>query len=106
MKNFYMLDIDLTTAKTEKVDITHLFERYIGGTGVATALFNEIDPAIDPMAPEAPVIFACGPFSSVFPVATKTVVMYKSPLTGNLGESHAGGRLSMAMYGAGYHVIR
>lgn len=106
MKNFYMLDIDLTTAKAEKVDITHLFERYIGGTGVAAALFDEIDPAIDPMSPEAPVIFACGPFSSVFPVATKTVVMYKSPLSGNLGESHAGGRLAMAMYGAGYHVIR
>ncbi len=106
MKKFYMLDIDLTSAQTEKVDITHLFERYIGGTGVAAALFDEIDPAIDPMSPEAPVIFACGPFSSVFPVATKTVVMYKSPLTGNLGESHAGGRLAMAMYGAGYHVIR
>ena len=106
MKNFYMLDIDLTTAKTEKVDITNLFERYIGGTGVAAALFDEIEPEIDPMSPEAPVIFACGPFSSVFPVATKTVVMYKSPLSGNLGESHAGGRLAMAMYGAGYHVIR
>ncbi|PKL49493.1 MAG: aldehyde:ferredoxin oxidoreductase [Candidatus Riflebacteria bacterium HGW-Riflebacteria-2] len=106
MKNFYMLDIDLTAAKTEKVDITHLFERYIGGTGVASALFEEIDPDIDPLSPDAPIIFACGPFSSVFPVATKTVVMYKSPLSGNLGESHAGGRLAMAMYGAGYHVIR
>lgn len=106
MKNFYMLDIDLTTAKTEKIDITHLFARYIGGTGVAAALLEEMDPEIDPMAPEAPIIFACGPFSSVFPVATKTVVVYKSPLSGNLGESHAGGRLAMTMYGAGYHVIR
>ena len=106
MKNFYMLDIDLNTATSKKVEITHLFERYIGGTGVAAALFDEIDPAVDPFAPEAPVIFATGPFSSVFPVATKTVVMYKSPLTGNLGESHAGGRLAMAMYGAGFHVIR
>lgn len=106
MKSFYMLDIDLTAAKTEKVDITHLFARYIGGTGVAAALLEETDPNVDPMAPEAPIIFACGPFSSVFPVATKTVVVFKSPLSGNLGESHVGGRLAMAMYGAGYHVIR
>jgi len=67
MKNFFMLDIDLTTAKTEKIEITHLFERYIGGTGVAAALFDQIDPEIDPMSPEAPVIFACGPFRAERP---------------------------------------
>ncbi|MBU1108055.1 MAG: aldehyde:ferredoxin oxidoreductase [Candidatus Riflebacteria bacterium] len=106
MKNFYMLDIDLTTATSTKVEVTHLFERYIGGSGVATALFDEIDPTIDAFAPDAPIILVTGPFSSVFPVATKTVVMYKSPLTGNLGESHAGGRLAMAMYSAGFHAIR
>ena len=106
MKNFYMLDIDLTSGKSEKKDVTDLFSRYIGGTGVATALLDEFTPTTDAYDPSAPIIFATGPFSSIFPVATKTVAMFKSPLTGNMGESHAGGRLALAMSGAGYHVIR
>lgn len=106
MRSFYMLDIDLTSGKSEKKDVTALFNRYIGGTGVATALLDEFNPATDAYDPSAPVIFAIGPFSSIFPVATKTVAMFKSPLTGNMGESHAGGRLALAMFGAGFHVIR
>lgn len=106
MRNFYMLDLDLSSGKSEKVDVTDLFNRYIGGTGVATALLAEFNPQTDAYDESAPVIFAIGPFSSIFPVATKTVAMFKSPLTGNMGESHAGGRLALAMYGAGYHVLR
>ncbi|HNX75970.1 MAG TPA: aldehyde ferredoxin oxidoreductase N-terminal domain-containing protein [Candidatus Rifleibacterium sp.] len=106
MISFYMLDIDLTSGKSEKKDVTTLFNRFIGGTGVATALLDEFNPATDAYDPSAPVIFAIGPFSSIFPVATKTVAMFKSPLTGNMGESHAGGRLALAMFGAGFHVIR
>lgn len=106
MDKYFMLDIDLDAGTSERKDVTNLFHKYIGGTGVATALLSQMDPKLDPYDKRAPVIFALGPFSSVFPVATKTVAMFKSPLTGNLGESHAGGRLAMAMYGAGLHVIR
>lgn len=106
MRNFYMLDIDLSSGKSEKIDVTALFNRYIGGTGVATALLDEFAPETDAYDAAAPIIFAIGPLSSIVPVATKTVAMFKSPLTGNMGESHAGGRLAMAMCGAGYHVIR
>lgn len=106
MRTFRMLDIDLTTGTSQSVDVTPLFDEFLGGTGVATKLLSEMDPTIDPYAPEAPVIFAIGPFTNVFPVCTKTVALFKSPLSGNLGESHAGGRLAMAMYGAGFHVIR
>jgi aldehyde:ferredoxin oxidoreductase len=106
MKNYYMLDINLNSGTAKKVEVTDLFNEYIGGTGVATALFSDIDPKLNAFAPESPVIFSMGPFSSVFPVATKTVAMFKSPLTGQPGESHAGGRLALSLYGAGFHVIR
>ncbi|GAB4266890.1 MAG: aldehyde ferredoxin oxidoreductase family protein [Candidatus Rifleibacteriota bacterium] len=106
MNNYFMLDIDLDRGTAEKVDVTELFHEYIGGTGVATKLLSEMDPGLDPYDPKAPIIFAMGPFSSVLPVASKTVAMFKSPLTGNMGESHAGGRLALSMYGAGFHVIR
>ncbi|MFZ2956311.1 MAG: aldehyde ferredoxin oxidoreductase N-terminal domain-containing protein [Candidatus Ozemobacteraceae bacterium] len=103
---FRMMDINLTTGETRITDVTNLFDEYLGGTGVATKLLLEMSPQLDPFSPEAPVIFAIGPFSNIFPVATKTVALFKSPLTGNLGESHAGGRLAMALYGAGIHVLR
>jgi aldehyde:ferredoxin oxidoreductase len=41
----------------------------------------------------------------MFPLASKTVAMFKSPHTGNLGESHAGGRSAMAIRMAGYGAI-
>ncbi|MDD1770144.1 MAG: hypothetical protein LUO79_03570, partial [Methanomassiliicoccales archaeon] len=75
-----------------------LFEEYLGGTGVATHLLSEHAPrGVDPLAPEAPIVFAIGPLESLFPCVTKTVATFKSPATGNYGESHAGGRLGMAM---------
>lgn len=80
--------------------------RYIGGTGVATKLLLEECPAgIDPFDPSNPIIFAVGPITSIFPLASKTVAMFKSPLTGNLGESHAGGRSATTIRMAGYLAI-
>ena len=90
MPTFKMLEIDLTTGKSVDSDISALFDEYLGGTGVGTKLLMDAHSDYDPLAPNAPVFFAIGPFSSVFPVATKTVALFKSPLTGNLGESHAG----------------
>ncbi|MBF0498827.1 MAG: aldehyde:ferredoxin oxidoreductase [Candidatus Riflebacteria bacterium] len=105
-RKFQMMDVNLTTGESGITDISDLFDEFLGGTGVATKLLSEMPPGMDSYSAEAPVIFAIGPFDTIFPVATKTVALFKSPLTGNLGESHAGGRLAMAMYGAGIHVLR
>jgi len=106
MRTFRMMDVDLTTGTSTMTDITPLFDEYLGGTGVASRLLMDTPPDVGPLDPAAAVIFAIGPFSSVFPVCTKTVAVFRSPLNGNLGESHAGGRLALAMYGAGIHVLR
>lgn len=106
MPTFKMLDIDLSDGSSKVSDVTDRFERFLGGTGVGTSLLLETPADLEPYAPESPIIFAIGPFSSVFPIATKTVALFRSPLTRNLGESHAGGRLALAMYGAGFHVLR
>lgn len=101
-----MLEVNLSNGTTRTQDVSEVFHEFIGGTGVATRLLSEIPCDYDPYDPVAPVFFALGPFSAVFPVATKTVALFKSPLTGNLGESHAGGRLALALYGAGFHVLK
>ncbi|MDA3954708.1 MAG: hypothetical protein PF485_13750 [Bacteroidales bacterium] len=101
-----VLYIDLTKKKFQIKDRKDLFEKYLGGTGVATQLLLEECPkGIDPFAPESPIIFAVGPLTGAFPLASKTSAMFKSPHTGDLGESHAGGRSAIAIRMAGYGAI-
>ncbi len=101
-----VLYIDLTKKRFHVKKRDDLFETYIGGTGVATQLLKEECPeGIAPDDPQNPVILAVGPLTALFPLASKTVAMFKSPLTGNLGESHAGGRSAIALRLAGYGAV-
>jgi len=101
-----VLHVDLTN-KVYRVDRRQdLFERFIGGTGVASSLLSEECPAgCDPLGPENPIVLAVGPLTGLFPLASKTVAMFKSPHTGNLGESHCGGRSATAIRMAGYGAV-
>ncbi len=101
-----ILYIDLSKRRFHVRSRPELFEKHIGGTGVAIRLLMEECPEkADPFGPENPIILAVGPLTSLFPMASKTVAMFKSPLTGNLGESHAGGRSAAAIRMAGYGAI-
>jgi len=103
---FRVLYIDLNKFKYWVESKPELFEEYIGGTGVAIRLLTEECPKnADPLGPENVIAFAIGPLTVVYPLASKTVALFKSPLTGNLGESHAGGRSAMAIRMAGYGAI-
>jgi len=101
-----VLKIDLSRYRYEVEDRRDLFEEWIGGTGVAVQLLKEeLDPNVDPLSEENVIVFARGPFTPAYPLASKTVAMFKSPLTGNLGESHAGGRTAVAIANAGYGAV-
>ena len=101
-----VLIIDLTKRRAKVVHRPDLIERALGGVGVATRLLQEECPnGADPLGPENPIILAVGPLSGLFPMASKTIAMFKSPHTGNLGESHAGGRSAVAIRMAGYGAI-
>ncbi len=100
-----VLHIDLSNKSWEVKDRPDLFP-YLGGVGVGIRLLDEnVLYDRDPLDAEQPVIFCVGPLSSIFPVITKAVCMFRSPLTGELGESYAGGRLAMAMVYSGYDAI-
>jgi len=93
-----VLEIDLGSETSEFYEDNELFDKYLGGIGVAIELFKRnIKTGIDPLSSDNVVVFAIGPLNSYYPVASKTSAVFKSPLTGNLGESYAGGRLSTAM---------
>lgn len=101
-----ILKVDLSSQQSEIIRDEPLFEEYIGGTAVGTELlFRYGHPKADALAAEAPAIFVTGPFSALFPVATKTVALFKSPLSGELGESHAGGRLALSLREAGIDAL-
>ncbi|MFW6139211.1 MAG: aldehyde ferredoxin oxidoreductase N-terminal domain-containing protein [Spirochaetota bacterium] len=101
-----VLYIDLTHKRYRVESKPGLFSQNIGGAGAAIQLLHENCPqGADPLGPENPIIFAVGPLNALFPLASKTVAMFRSPHTGNLGESHCGGRSAVAIRMAGYAAI-
>ncbi|GAQ94882.1 aldehyde:ferredoxin oxidoreductase [Thermodesulfovibrio aggregans] len=101
-----VLYIDLTKKRFWIEERPDLFTHYIGGCGVAIKLLDEnCSPDTHPFSSDNPIVFAVGPLTGLFPIASKTVAMFKSPHTGNLGESHAGGRSAIAIRMAGYGAI-
>lgn len=104
LQNVLYVDMSRNRFRVEKRP--ELFERHLGGAGVGIDLLHECcPPGIDPYSPEAPIILTVGPLVGLYPLASKTVAMFKSPLTGNLGESHAGGRSAVAIREAGFGAI-
>jgi aldehyde:ferredoxin oxidoreductase len=101
-----VLYIDLTRRRSWVQERADLFEAGLGGTGVGIKLLEEeCPPRANPLGPENPIILTVGPLVGLFPIASKAVAMFKSPHTGNLGESHAGGRSAVAIREAGYGAI-
>lgn len=101
-----VLYVDLTRRRFHVAERADLFDEAVGGAGVGIRLLAEECPAgADPLGPENPVILAVGPLVGLFPMASKTVAFFKSPHTGNLGESHAGGRSAVALRMAGYGAL-
>jgi aldehyde:ferredoxin oxidoreductase len=104
-----VLYVDLSRRRFWVEERPDLFEENLGGAGAAIRLLEEECPQeADPLGADNPIVLAVGPLVGLFPLASKTVAMFKSPHTGNLGESHAGGRSAVAirMAGCGAIVIR
>ena len=104
-KYIKILYVDLETEKIRVEQRPDLMP-YLGGVGIASVLLKEnIKFELSPTDPQQPIVFAIGAGAYIFPVLTKTVAMFVSPLTGELGESYAGGRMAMSMLHAGYDAL-
>jgi aldehyde:ferredoxin oxidoreductase len=101
-----VLFIDLSSWSFHIEERPDLFSTRLGGAGAAIRLLDENCPkGADPLGPDNPIILTVGTATALFPLASKCVAMFKSPLTGNLGESHAGGRTAVAIRSAGYGAV-
>ena len=100
-----VLYVDMSTQKI-RIEEREDLNRYMGGVGIAAKLLEEtMHKDLSPLDPAQPIVFAIGALSTIYPVITKVAAMFISPLTGELGESYAGGRLALSMYSAGFDAI-
>ncbi|MFW5734177.1 MAG: aldehyde ferredoxin oxidoreductase N-terminal domain-containing protein [Oceanidesulfovibrio sp.] len=104
-EHFRVLHVDLTARKSKVLEFGNPVET-LGGSGLAAALFDEYGLPDEPAHhPDQPLIFAIGPLTGYFPLMSKVVCSFKSPYHEQYAESHAGGRMALAMRFAGYHAL-
>jgi aldehyde:ferredoxin oxidoreductase len=75
--------------------------------GFGTKLFSdEVVPAADPLGPDNTIYICVGPLTGTLaPLFAQTCIVTKSPLTGGIINTYAGGHLGGAIKAAGYDVI-
>jgi len=103
-----VLRIDLAEKKAFKADLERDFAAYfLGGRGFnSKRLYDELAPGIDPLDAENELMFATGPLvGTMFPTACRLNISAKSPLTGILGDSNAGGHFASELKFAGYDQL-
>jgi aldehyde:ferredoxin oxidoreductase len=106
--NGKILRVNLTdkTVRSEPLDPL-VCRRYIGGAGFAAYyLWKELKPGIDALGPDNKLIFALGPISGLaLAGSARHNVGAKSPLTGGIIKSEAGGFWAPELKRAGYDTI-
>ncbi|HEY59472.1 MAG TPA: aldehyde ferredoxin oxidoreductase family protein [Anaerolineae bacterium] len=103
-----VLKIDLTTGKIQKNKIPSKWvSDFIGGSGLAARLlWDEIDPARDPLDPRNPFLWVTGPLTGTGGPATgRFSLCGRSPQTGLWGESNIGGFIGPELRRAGYDIL-
>ena len=103
-----ILRVDLTRQKTSVEPLDETAARlYIGGRGLGIHyLYNEIDPAVDPLSKDNKLIMATGPLTGTGALAAgRYTVVTKAPLTGAIANSNSGGYFPAELKFAGYDMI-
>ncbi len=103
-----ILRVDLTQRRSRIEDVDASWVRpVIGGRAANTRrLYEELDPDCDPLGPDNILIFGIGPLTGSFLTASAYfTVTAKSPLTGILGDSAAGGQFAAEMKLTGFDQV-
>jgi len=103
-----ILRVNLTRGTTKKEPLDPKLARaYIGGRGLGTKLLtDEIDPKLDPLAPNNKLIMATGPLTGTgASTGGRYMVITKSPLTGAIACSNSGGYFGSEVKFCGYDLL-
>jgi aldehyde:ferredoxin oxidoreductase len=102
------LKVDLDRGRCEEMPVeANLYEQFIGGASLAAALiYDHVQPDMDPLGPDSPLVFATGPLTATqVPMVSRYAVCAISPLTGFWGEATSGGNFPFRLKGTGYDGI-
>lgn len=103
-----VLRVDLTTRRFRIEPLEAAWMKpVLGGRAANTKrLVEELNPYCEPLGPENVLIFGIGPLTgSLLPASAYYTVSAKSPLTGILGDSAAGGQFAAEMKLTGFDQI-
>jgi len=96
MRKYLHINLDDRSIETEQMEGEACIR--VGRHFIAKTLLEQGVAKVDPLSAENPLIFSAGPLSgSNFSNANRTSVGCKSPLTGGVKESNAGGTFSFAL---------
>ena len=103
-----ILRVDLTAGvvKSEPLNMAWA-ETYLGSRGLGSKyLVSEVDPKVDPLAPENKIIWATGPLTGTMAsTGGRYTVITKSPLTGAIACSNSGGYWGAELKMAGWDMV-
>src|SRR3990172_6676215 len=100
-----LVKVDLTRGNSQVEEIQPAdTQAYVGGSALAARLlYPQLSASLDPLSPEAPLLFMTGPLTGTAgPAVGRYVICAKSPATGLWGESNAGGHFGVELRATGY----
>src|ERR671915_1913408 len=103
-----VVDVSATSATSNVRDLPErVLRAYLGGVGLGTWLLHRLAPArVDPLAPEAPLVFVFSPLvGTPLTTSAKFAVLAKSPLTGLLTDALASSQFAIAGKLTGHDAI-
>jgi aldehyde:ferredoxin oxidoreductase len=103
-----LLRVNLTSGQISNEDVDpQVAQDFIGGRGWAIRyLYDEVVPQVDPLSPENKLILATGPLTGTpTPTGNRYMIVTKSPLTGAISCSNAGGRFPTEMKRTGFDIL-
>ena len=103
-----ILRIDLTERRYKAEELKKSWMKNVIGGRAANSkrLFEELNPSCNPLGPDNILIYGIGPLTGSFlPASAYFTLSAKSPLTGILGDSAAGGQFGAEMKLTGFDQI-
>jgi aldehyde:ferredoxin oxidoreductase len=102
----HILRVNMSTLTIEKQDVPEEY-KLLGGRGLTSRIvFDEVEPTCDPLGPKNKVILAPGLLAgTIAPSSGRLSIGAKSPLTGGIKESNAGGTVAQKLARLGVKAV-
>ncbi|NIQ40316.1 MAG: aldehyde ferredoxin oxidoreductase [Proteobacteria bacterium] len=102
------LDVNLTDSTILISDLDEeVVRKFLAGRGLNSwLLYQNVGEEVDPLESRSILLFSCGLLTgTAAPASSRLHISSKSPLTGLMGNSNAGGGFAVELKSSGFHSI-